>query len=350
MKLAKIKLRVMRRLRAFVEKLSDSEIQDRINAPLSDVELLGAYKVLSYPNPDASEAKTIIGRRDVPVRVPHWCFLNVMENSRHSIIMNNESILEYTKPFPVKLTAGADVEFSATVFGFINDFWNTDPIRLTSRYESAEQEIFKQIISKGDVVFDIGANIGIHTALFSFLVGDEGRVMAFEPIDLIFERLQAMVNFNGLKNVFIYNVAAGDSCTETFVPFSPINIGGTTLSDSKSEEGTGKKVKVVRLDSFFPSEAVQRLDFIKIDVEGYEYFALKGMEALLYKFKPKLFLEFGIGMISHSGVEPIAFAEWLFSIYTSAHCVNETTIFTEARSLIDYLESVGGFKNILFYS
>lgn len=159
--------------------------------------------------------------------------------------------------------------------------------------------LFESIVKPGMTVFDVGANIGHHTVVYSKLVGPSGRVIAFEPQTTIFRLLAANAVMNGASNADLVQSCVGE--TEGFVHLFPIrydvatNFGalGVDPTPEKRGENKGQKCRVARLDDLVDELTIplERCDFIKIDVQSFELFVLRGAGKLLRKYRPVLFLE-----------------------------------------------------------
>lgn len=155
----------------------------------------------------------------------------------------------------------------------------------------------KKIICSGDVVIDIGANLGYLTRLFSKLVKEEGKVYAVEPVEPILRVLRK--NVRKLENVEIYPYALGKN-NKTIVLGNDTKIKKGFIASGSNfildETVTGKTKSEVefRAEMKKGSELfkdLDRLDFVKIDVEGYEQVIISEMEPLIVKFKPIMLIE-----------------------------------------------------------
>ncbi len=155
---------------------------------------------------------------------------------------------------------------------------------LTTTYESRLTYYSQKLIKEGDVVFDIGAHVGYFTLLFSMLVGDKGKVFSFEPNKNNFCLLDKHVRINKLQNVRILPYAVYD--IDGFLSFK---IGDGSGTGKISDDGQ-YFVSVVSVDSFVLKNKIDRLDFLKVDVEGAEDKVIEGAKDTLKKFQPTIFL------------------------------------------------------------
>ncbi|MDQ6884631.1 MAG: FkbM family methyltransferase [Candidatus Dormibacteraeota bacterium] len=166
--------------------------------------------------------------------------------------------------------------------------WRTTSSEAASydTWEAVELAFVRSILRPGDVVFDIGANVGIFTLTAAHAVGPSGQVHAFEPVPANFERLSDSVSRNALGQIVLNQVAAGAASGETQSGLEP----GMELTSGKAMSGfftVGSTLRqvtvpVVSLDD----DAAQHLEgrsirLVKIDVEGYEPEVLRGMRDLL---------------------------------------------------------------------
>ncbi len=142
-------------------------------------------------------------------------------------------------------------------------------------YELEKQQQFSDTVKPGDVVFDVGANVGFYTLLSSVLAGESGKVVSFEPSPRNFGFLTRHVQINAMSNVTLYQAAVADEPGEAMFDFADSN-AKSRLSDAGTH-----KVRLVSLDDLFARGEVPRPNLIKIDVEGAEARVLRGARALL---------------------------------------------------------------------
>jgi len=155
------------------------------------------------------------------------------------------------------------------------------------------QRLLGKYLQPGDTVFDIGANTGFFTLLMSRLVGENGRVFAFEPIPETAESLSHHLKINSISNVKLLVKGVTDNCgvTDFRVPDNGRNHSMASMFWHKRDPNS----VVIQAGTIVIDEDVELSDinpkFIKIDVEGSEGVALKGMKQLLRRARPILFLE-----------------------------------------------------------
>jgi FkbM family methyltransferase len=155
--------------------------------------------------------------------------------------------------------------------------------------EAEPRETLYRLIKPGMTVLDIGANIGETTMAFSKLTGANGKVYSFEPDPQTFERLTAHLLLNNCMNVIPVNKGLGKTEGEMLLEEGEHNSGGNRISPVQS--ASGKKIAITTLDKFTKEHTIQKIDFIKIDVEGYEYHVLSGAEETIKKHRPAFFIE-----------------------------------------------------------
>jgi FkbM family methyltransferase len=152
-------------------------------------------------------------------------------------------------------------------------------------WEPAITAYYQSVLRRGDIVIDIGANVGAHALLAADLVGATGRVHAVEASPTIFNRLKRNLNANRASNVIAYNCAVLDH-TEPVPVFlhEDSNLGGTTVvSREASNRGCAQEsiVEGHPLSAIIPIPEICAARLIKIDVEGAEWLVVKGMHDVL---------------------------------------------------------------------
>lgn len=164
-------------------------------------------------------------------------------------------------------------------------------IEVYGEYFESEVRVFRNFATTGDVVLDIGANIGTHTLALARLVGAQGLVFAFEPQRIVFQTLCANMAINSLDNVHCINAVVGARADKLNLadpdPRVPNNFGGVPVA-MLSGAPQAAPVDCVVLDDYLN---LDRLKLIKIDVEGMEADVLRGARQTLARFRPIIYVE-----------------------------------------------------------
>jgi FkbM family methyltransferase len=156
-------------------------------------------------------------------------------------------------------------------------------------FEREYLSLFYSKIHKGDFVIDVGANIGYFTLVASRIVGDNGRVYSFEPVETNYKRLLRNLNLNNVRNVKAFNIGLSDR-NETLSMIVPEDDPAESSISSKSwselrwglKRKNGKiNAKFQTFDDFSKMKNIDKILVVKIDVEGAELKVLKGMRNFL---------------------------------------------------------------------
>ena len=154
-------------------------------------------------------------------------------------------------------------------------------------FSPGEAALFAQLVGEGDLVVEVGANIGAHTVGLSRLAGAGGIVIAFEPQRLVFQLLCANLALNGCANVTVRQIAIGAAAGLAYVPVvapdQPANFGGVSLYGNSE----GERVALAALDDL----GLPTCQFLKLDLEGMEVDALLGATRLVAAFRPTIYVE-----------------------------------------------------------
>lgn len=191
----------------------------------------------------------------------------------------------FTKPFFKK------INFTGVSFFILIDNNNGEvdnEIYLHGAFEKPYLELIKNNLNTGGVFVDIGANIGQHSLFASKIVGDTGRVVLFEPLKELCSQIEKSIIKNKIKNIFINNFGCGDK--EVILPIysSRKNMGASSVFPSSDKKQNGD-IKIIIPDMVLEKES--RVDFIKIDTEGYELEVLMGLKETIKKHHPKILIE-----------------------------------------------------------
>jgi FkbM family methyltransferase len=167
---------------------------------------------------------------------------------------------------------------------------------LTRRHEPHVVDFLCKTIKAGWRCIDVGAFIGYYTLLLSWFVGDEGDVVAFEPAAPAGDRLLHAVRVNNIHNVRLERkaLASVDGQVDLHVERGEDGRIGTGSSLIRNV-GESVPVPAESLDTYVRRLAFQRLDLVKVDVEGAELEVLEGAQQTLRRLRPILIIEFNDG-------------------------------------------------------
>jgi FkbM family methyltransferase len=156
--------------------------------------------------------------------------------------------------------------------------------------DEKEYALLDGLLSPGDLVLDVGANVGHYAMRMSDLVGAAGRVVAFEPVPDTFALLSANARLFAHANVTLLNVAASDRTTIAGVDIPLFSDGLTNYYQAHLTTGSATlRILAIPVDAL----ALPAVKLVKIDVEGHELPALHGMRRLLERDHPVLIVETG---------------------------------------------------------
>jgi FkbM family methyltransferase len=180
------------------------------------------------------------------------------------------------------------------------------------RWEPYFTEVIKKEIKKGMTIVDLGAFWGFHTLYMAKLVGPEGKVFAFEPDPYNYNLLLKSIEANGYNNVIAVQKAVSDKVGKTKLFLDRDIPYRHTIYDP----GNGREsieVETTTLDEFFKNTN-NKIDIIKMDIEGAEMAALRGMQKILKKnSKIKIFTEFNPKHLERAGCFPEDFLKELIN-------------------------------------
>jgi len=187
----------------------------------------------------------------------------------------------------------------------------------------------------GDIALDIGANIGWYSILLNTLMPESGQIYAFEPDPLNFSLLSENILLNKAGNIHAVNKAISDKKeSKKLYLYSNRNLGRHSLLES--EQGDGVDVEAVQLDQYLLESHVDlsRVKFAKVDIEGYEFYALSGATKVL-DYIECLVCEFVPDRMRQGGVDPQDLINLLENkgFYPSIHKAGQLCSVTSAELL-----------------
>ena len=178
-------------------------------------------------------------------------------------------------------------------------------INIDEGFEQDELDFLTRTLSKGDTFLDIGANIGLFSILASELVGKTGKVISFEPTPTTYKRLTENIRINKRENIDARQLAISDSSGD--IDFH-ISDNGNDAFNSPAQDKNGRltsriTVPASTLDIELSKIDKSKITFVKIDVEGWEKYVLRGANQFLTNFSPIVMVEFTDENVANAGYD-----------------------------------------------
>jgi len=176
-----------------------------------------------------------------------------------------------------------------------NDPGISTELSIFKSHEPINTQIISRILKKGMTCLDIGGNIGYYVLLERQFVGDKGKIIAFEPLPRNYQYLQKNIQLQNVKNISAYNFACGDKEGKATFFINKKSNGCKVIPEGMAPPdpslGTLTEVPIKILDPFIEELKLERVDFVRMDSEGYELHIFKGLKKTLEKFKPIISIE-----------------------------------------------------------
>ena len=205
-------------------------------------------------------------------------------------------------------------------------------------YGELDTKIIREEIHEGDIVIDVGANIGYYTLIFAQLVGKTGKVIAFEPEPKNFKILKKNIEINNYDNVIVEQKIVSEKYGKMKLYVSNSDIVGHRIHQMGNLENF-VEVESITLDDYMKKLNLdEKVNFIKIDVEGAEPKVLDGSKKILEKNEYlKIFTEFNREVVKNYGIDPKKMIDLLyregFKIYLPNYKENKINL-TNSNELL----------------
>ncbi|MEQ9001112.1 MAG: FkbM family methyltransferase [Coleofasciculus sp. B1-GNL1-01] len=214
------------------------------------------------------------------------------------------------------------------------------------QYEPVVFNAIHKYCSSGIVCYDIGANIGVWSLKLSELVGEEGRVYAFEPVSKNINLLKENIYFSGLNNIEILPVGLG-SQQSTCKIYVPTDSGRAALAP-ESINDRSEDIEIKCLDDIWESQGFPNVGFCKIDVEGSEPLVLKGGSKFFQEVRPIVCCEINPFKLKKMGQKQ----EDIFETFQSWNYIylmwnNIKKDFIQFQNIAD-IQNQKGYEDIVF--
>lgn len=162
-------------------------------------------------------------------------------------------------------------------------------------HEPINTKILSNLINEGMTCLDIGGNIGYYPILERKLVGETGEIIVVEPLRENFQLLEKNIKNHKFENVFLHNVALGDYSGKAYFIIENAKNNSYIIKDlnqiPEPSRGTLNEVEMKQSDIFIENLNLKKLDFIRMDLEGFELILLKSIQNAIKKYKPIISME-----------------------------------------------------------
>ena len=276
-------------------------------ASLDDI--VACFRLILGRRPHREEWVGHSGHAGSPLKDVVSIYLNSLEFSYRGLMLGSRQ----TTP-----NAGATTSIRKAELGDYQLFADANDLAvgrhaLAGAYDPYLTNILRKFLKPGMGMIDIGANIGVFALLAAARVGDAGYVLAVEPNSSNTRLLEASRRVNGFDNLTVCQAAA--DCKIGILGLYASDSNGTTspIENEWDLLSSAHTVAALRVDDLVPPG--QRIDFIKIDVEGAEYKALLGTERVIRTWSPVILSEFSPGLLAGiSKVSGPAYLDWLMTL------------------------------------
>lgn len=205
--------------------------------------------------------------------------------------------------------------------------------RFKKKTDAVEIATLKELIRPGDHILDIGANIGFYSRLLAEWTGNSGKVYAFEPDKTNFSHLKKATV--GIANIVLFNKAVSDK-EETLKIYKSklLNVDHRTYPVNNYE--SVEEIEAVSIDGLMTKGLIPKVDLIKIDIQGYEMVAFKGMKDLLTNTKNVVVVaEFWPHGFKRAGSSAIAFYDFFDAMGFSFSLISDDGTRPLERSYVE---------------
>jgi FkbM family methyltransferase len=210
-------------------------------------------------------------------------------------------------------------------------------------YEPEETKLIKSLVKKDDVCLDIGANIGYFTVL---MAKQCKLVYAYEPEPSNYQLLRKNIMLNKTFNIYVNHVALTENSGQAQLHLSAASHGMHRMFPS-GLCNSFTTVRTQRFDEAWTNQGKFHVDFIKIDIEGSELGALKGMKEMLSVNKSTMVMEFHPPSIQEYGAKPEDIYQFMKDLGYSIRLVPDIDNEITYQKLFEETNNVRGGQNLL---
>jgi len=206
-------------------------------------------------------------------------------------------------------------------------------------FEQMSTAVITRLVKPGAIVLDVGANIGYYTVMMSKLVGNEGKIFAFEPTKHFLETLRRNLAVNHVKNVEVLNFGLSNIVREMTIDIGP---SSATLHSPLGFDKvlSNETIHLSTLVDFVREYGITRIDFIKIDIDGHEPLFFDGAWPVLDLMSPIMICE-----VSHLHYLQTGYTAWDFyaTLKEHSYLIYEEGTLEQITTKEEFLRRCGNF-------
>lgn len=227
-----------------------------------------------------------------------------------------------TPTTPVRQKIMGKIEFEHKYESYLNE--DDFKAMLTNSYDIILVKYLEKHLREGDIFVDVGSNIGYIAAVAAACVGKSGEVHGFEPLKELYSRLEKLQSDNQEYKFFFNNLALGKESGTLNISFNPDHDARNATIVPGHDLGVTYEVPVTRLDSYIIDNISSpgAIKIIKIDVEGFEFPVLLGLENFLEKHKPIIICEYKPWELSKLGLSSKQLKDYMKKLSYQAYDIN----------------------------
>jgi len=207
-------------------------------------------------------------------------------------------------------------------------------------YEKKEMDTLLDFVNADSIVMDVGANIG-YVSLLCSGKAPYGKIISFEPGPSLVQKMNKNLELNAIGNVLLLSSAVGEKVGSCLYYESSLeNTGMSGLSPAENYSHKMQSVPMTTLDQVVIDFNLQKVDLVKIDVEGSEESVLKGMQNVLKELRPFVFMEISAFNLKRYKILPSAIFKLMADVnyrpfqIIDSHCVTPVNYLDEASLLL----------------
>jgi len=263
------------------------------------------------------------------------------KSSRHYRLVQKWGPRLATAPLPSRLPNGCDIDCDLTEYV-------QRQIYFLGVFEAVESFLFTRLLKPGHVVADVGANVGQYTLLAATAVGPAGAVHSFEPVPSTYATLLDNINRNHLTNVSANRAALMHQPATIALGRAPEmigNLGSFSIGFADMKSGV-VQASAWTLDDYAARKGIDRIDLIKMDIQGAEPFALRGGQRIVEHSRPILLMEVHRPSLERVGSSPEALWKDLDALGYRAWRIGVSLRTSGPQANLDGVD----FANFLFHT